>query len=453
MQLHDLEDQMPRATTLIAVSLLFGLTALAGAQVRDQFELVFPAQEMTDPSTLEVTRTGERVVESTVRAGTTLRVVDLEFTSFTWAGEEWRHEASLVLPAVGVPESARGTGVVVAGIPDHADAAAAILGVPALLIRSGNPGPRYGVEREGQLMGWSLEKTMETGDPRWNGYAWLGKVLVRGVTLMASLPETRVTEAVVTGCSKRGMASWIAAAADRRVVGAYPTCWNTGDFRETAKLLLGRLGSDYQQGEAGTKAPAFVSVGEQYLRTLHPEFDRLVALTDPVLFANRIANTPILFAFGTNDPLYHVLSCNLLLPRLEGEKRVALVPNTEHTPDTEPHLASWLMWVAHCLLGRDVPEVSVAHTPTGSGVEVSARIDTTTRLDRVELWWAEDPAGRYHDATWRSTAMIPEGNSYRSLLEPVSATRRVLFVAVWDHDPDAGAGYITSRPIEIQPDQ
>ncbi len=442
---------MSRTRTLIAVALMSCLATLAGARSGDQFEVVFPANEVTDPSTLDVVRTGERTIESEVRPGTTLRVVDLEFTSFDWAGETWRHEARLVLPAAGVPERAREAGVVVAGIRPYADAAAAILGVPALLVVSGNPGPRYGEPREGELMGVSLARQAETGDPRWNGYAWLGKVLVRGVTVMAHLPETRTTRSVVTGCSKRGMAAWIAAAADDRVVGAFPTCWNTGNYRATAKLLVDRLGGDYRRGGAETKAPAFVSAREQYERTLDPRFERLAGLTDPVLYGDRIASKRILYAFGTNDPLYHVLSCNLVLPELAGEKRALLVPNTEHTPDTPQHVAAWTMWVAHCLLGRDVPRIAVTHAGDEDRIEVLATVDADTSIRDVELWWAHDPAGRYNDSTWSSTVMVPTSGRFRAIIERPGGSSTVLFVAVQDSDPATCDGYVTSSPIEIAP--
>jgi PhoPQ-activated pathogenicity-related protein len=340
----------------------------------------------------------------------------------------------------------------VAGIRPYADAAVSILGVPALLITSGNPGPHYGEPKEGELMGQSLERMISTGDPRWNGYAWLGKVIVRGVTVMASLPETETRRAVVTGCSKRGMAAWIAAAADDRIAGAYPTCWNTGNYRETAKLLVDRYGGGYQRGRPDTRAPAFVSAQAQYERTLHPEFEKFSALTDPVLWGDRLADKEILYAFGTNDPLYHVLSCNLVVPKLAREPRVTLVPNTDHTPNTSQHITAWTMWVAHTLLGRDVPELEVHAETVDDRVTVDVEISGNTRLEKVELWWAEDPRGGYNGATWKSKTMTKEKGVYRATLDRPTGSHLVFFVAVHDDDPATCAGYITSRPIEIPPE-
>jgi hypothetical protein len=443
-----------RPRTSIWLSALIGTlvtAAVAPAQdAAEQFAAVFPRAEMEDVSTLKLERVGERVVDSQVVPGTRLRAIDVRFTSFTWAGEEWRHDAVVLLPAAGVPERARGAGTVVAGIPKYADASAAVLGIPSLLVTSGNPGPHYGEPNEGELMGWSLAREAATGDPHWNGYAWLGKVLVRGVTVLAALPETGVERAVVSGCSKRGMAAWIAAAADRRVVGAYPTCWNTGNYRATAKQLLDRFGEDYQQGRSGTKAPAFVSAREQYERTLVPGFEKLTALTDPVLFKGLIANKAILYAAGANDPLYHVLASNLVVPELEGEKLMMLVPNAGHTPNTEQHLTAWTMWAAHVLLGRPVPAIQVNVVDDGDRITVRAEVGSATAISDVALWSAEDPAGGYHDSRWTSTPMTAVDGEYRAQLPRPAAADEALFVAVRDSDPATCPGYLTSRAFEVR---
>ena len=436
------------------------LLAVASATAADPFEVVFPEVTMEDPATLCLERVGDRVIESAVVPGKRLREITVSFTSFSWAGEDWNHNALVFLPVDGIPEHARGKGSVVAGVRPYAEASAAVLGIPSLLITSGNPGPHYGEPKEGELMGHSLERQGETGDPRWNGYAWLGKVLVRGVTVLASLPETQVREAVVTGCSKRGMASWIAVAADRRVIGAFPTCWNTGNYDKTGKLLLDRFGGDYQPGRdkdsktphRATKAPAFVTVREQYERTQRPEFRALAPLLDPVVFRDRIADKAILYATGTSDPLYHVLACNLVLPELSGEKGVLLVPNADHTPNTEQHRTAWTMWLAHCCLGRDVPRIVVETVQGDNEVTVTARVATSTRVEDVAVWWAAHPAGTYLESKWRSVSMSGAEGLYRATLpRPVDAYV-AFFVAVRDDDPGTCPGYTTSPPFEIMPD-
>ena len=67
---------------------------------------------------------------------------------------------------------------------------------------------------ESDLMGFGMQKMMETGDLPWSGYYAIAKSYLRAITPMQILPDIRAKKAVLLGCSKRGLAESICAGAD-----------------------------------------------------------------------------------------------------------------------------------------------------------------------------------------------------------------------------------------------
>lgn len=80
------------------------------------------------------------------------------------------------------------------------------------------------------------------------------------VTALAAAPGVAADRFAVTGCSKRGSATWIAAGADNRIVEAYPTYWNAGNTEQWLELKAERWGLDYQpKPDAKTIGPAWIT--------------------------------------------------------------------------------------------------------------------------------------------------------------------------------------------------
>ncbi|MFG0297851.1 MAG: PhoPQ-activated protein PqaA family protein, partial [Maioricimonas sp. JB045] len=186
---------------------------------------LFPKSEMRDASTLDLTV--EPMAAGTLPESVSVpyQAYRVEFTSFEWSGETWRHRAVAILPEQRDERFGRG-GVIVSGPQGGNRRLAAVcieMGLPVLLITGGNPGGRYGAKNEGGSMAVGSRRFLETGDPRWLGYGWLAKVLVRSITAAQAVPGFDADRFVVTGGSKRGLACWIATAVDDRIVGAFPT--------------------------------------------------------------------------------------------------------------------------------------------------------------------------------------------------------------------------------------
>ena len=411
---------------------------------------LFPPDALRDVASLELKVKPAQAFQSKIDASRTLQRIDLEFTSFEWAGEKWRHPATVLLPDT-VPAKYRGAGVVLSesrpfdkGGPlrDYAESAA-LMGIPALFIGYPNPGPHYGIEGEGNLMGHGQQMFQKTGDPRWIGYAWLAKVMARGATALAAVAEA--DRFVVSGCSKRGEASWIAVNADARFAGAFPTCWNAGNVEEWVQLKAERWGLDFEpRPGADTIAPASLSTRRQMEHARSERGRQYLAITDPFLYRDRLKDKKILYAAGTNDHLFPAVSDRVFLPRMPESVRILLVPNTTHTPGTPQHLMAWKMWLAHTFAGRDVPRIRIEADRRDERIVVKAQVHSKTAIRSVTAWSATDGQGAYRKSKWQATPLSLEDGFYRGAIPAPPGQYTAYFVEVRDDDAETVPGIVTT---------
>jgi PhoPQ-activated pathogenicity-related protein len=431
---------------------------------------LFPAQEIQDPAGLDLIIHKREQISSEQQPNRTLTRIELEFTSFVWEGETWRHRAFVYLPDM-ASELYSGAGVIVSSRkPDdpvymrYAESAA-LMGIPALMIRDGNPGPRYGQTVEGEVMGYGAKRFNQTGDYRWHGFAWLGRVMMRAITAAQQVPGFEAERFVVTGCSKRGMASWISSAADERVVGAFPTCWNAGNFAEFFQLKAERWGLDHspklQPGEMGevaknvkiTNAPAFLTPRQQLkIFANHPMAKKAAQIQDPYQYRDLLKGKKVLYSSGVNDPLFHVASDTLFLPHMPEGVRVQLVANDRHTSASEEQHIAWPMFLAHVFVDRPLTEItSVSHKLKNEALVVNVTIDSQHTVEQARLWFAGDEKGAYIDAEWRSVVLTSVGEGEYQAKLPLNTQYIGYFVEIEDRGSDAMAGLITSGFQEFRP--
>jgi PhoPQ-activated pathogenicity-related protein len=417
---------------------------------------LFPRAEMRDRASLDLKIADPVPYESKLAPGRTLKRIDLSFTSFEWAGEKWRHPCVVLLPDRVVSEL-RGAAAIIAGngadpdgLPFRYAEAAALMGIPALATVGANPGRHYGANNENVLMSVMQKKFMETGDPRWIGFTALGKVLIRAITAMQAVPGIGATRFIVTGGSKRGVASWVAAAADDRIVGAYPEAWNMANFEAALKLQVERLGPDYgkEGGGPGSEPP-----GKRLASLSTPRGREYAQYLDPYLWRERIAGKQILFTAGTNDPLFPAPVDKVFLPDMPKSTRILLVPNFGHGHTAGRNFTGWRMWLAHVFANRPVPEVSLTWKRQTDRLELRASVASTNPVKAVRVWSASQERGVYLKCEWKSVPLVKNGAAYSAVVPAPAAGFTAFFVEVEDEDSRWGPGVISTGMNEALPEQ
>jgi PhoPQ-activated pathogenicity-related protein len=418
------------------------------------FGPLFPAAEVTDRPSLDLKISQPVDYNPSSAPNHHLKRIDLTYTSFEWAGDKWRHPAIVLLPETVRPEY-KGAAVVIAGngsnpsgVPVQYAEAAALMGIPAMAIAGANPGPHYGAKNEGAVMAQMQKKFMETGDPHWIGYSALARVIVRGVTAMQAVPGVQADRFVITGGSKRGVASWIAAAADDRIAGAFPGAWNLANFEAVLKLQVERYGPESQAGGdgPGSESPA------QRLASLKTARGReYQQYLDPWMWRDRIANKQILFSVGANDPLFPPLSDSVFLPGMPKSTRILLIPNKGHGHDSERETIAWRMWLAHVFANRPVPEIEVTWKRDGAQIVLSATVTGGSRIRKVRAWSASQERGAYLESRWSPTELTGKDGRDRGTLQAPDKMFTAFWIEAEDDDAASGPGVISTGMQEIKP--
>jgi PhoPQ-activated pathogenicity-related protein len=291
-------------------------------------------------------------------------------------------------------------------------------------------------------------KFFETGDPHWIGFAALGRVIVRAVTAMQAVPGVKAERFVITGGSKRGMASWIAAAADDRIVGAYPGAWNMANFEASLRLRAERQGLDYAKGGEG---PAASTPRQRLAALATPRGKEYQSFLDPWLWRDRVANKQILFTVGANDPLFPPLSDTVFLPDMPKSTRIMLIPNRGHGHDSERESAGWRMWIAHVFAHRPVPDIALTWKREPGAIQLTAAVKSPNPVKKVTAWSASEEHGNYLECQWSPTALSGADGVWRATLAAPAGRYTGFFVEVEDEDARSGRGVISTGMQEIKP--
>ena len=342
-----------------------------------------------------------------------------------WRGVEWTHELSLFrpegaaagpmllwidggasgqLPAAG----GGGPGDAVRRLAEVATAA----GLPGAVVRQVPYQPMFDGLVEDGLIAHTFVEFVKTGDTTWPLLLPMAKAAVEAMTAAQTAAadhwELPVEGFVVTGASKRGWTTWLAAALDERVKGLVPAVIDMLSLDQHVGLQRRSFGG------MSDKLVDYTSRGiEQLLGS--PRGRELVKLVDPFSYRDRIVQPKIL-ALGTNDPYWPLEACGLYYGRLEGPRWVSYVPNVGHGLPAE-HLGGLVAAMGRHAAGVErLPEFEWSFESAGDGV-VGRVSRPAEEVGRVAVWRAESGSRDFRTARWTASEPEPDGDGWRLPLE------------------------------------
>lgn len=291
----------------------------------------------------------------------------LRVTSQTWQGIEWTHRVVVVRPRFG---GSQDTAIleVTGWEPNEREIRdsqrlADLAGMPVAMLYDIPNQPLYDGLEEDDLIAYTGQQFLDTGDASWP----LLMPMVKSVSqTMRALGEREngfgFQKFIVTGASKRGWTSYLVGALDdNRVIGIAPRVFDFVGFEQQV---------EQQQEYWGRLSPMLDSYEGVSLTELNQsERGRaLFAMVDPMTFAEKISEKPLMVILGSNDPYWTVNAASLYWYQFDtDEKWVVSVPNAGHgLEDKDYWMPSLAMFAKHCAEGNVLPMLSFDYTESGT---------------------------------------------------------------------------------------
>ncbi|MBL8816106.1 MAG: PhoPQ-activated pathogenicity-related family protein [Planctomyces sp.] len=243
--------------------------------------------------------------------------------------------------------------------------------------------PRF----EDDLIGYTWDQFIKTGDPSWPARNAMIKSAVRAMDTMTAVMASEtggnqtVDRFVVAGGSKRGWTTWLTGALDERVVAIAPIVIDVLNTRESM---------EHHFAAYGFWAP---SIGDYVTHSLmqrmeHPRTMELYRLVDPYYYRHRLT-MPKFILNASGDQFFLPDSSNFYWNELRGEKYLRYVPNGDHGLDGTDGVESLIAFYHQIITDKTPPQYMWTYGDDGS-----IRVMTTSTPKEVRLWQATNPEAR-----------------------------------------------------------
>jgi PhoPQ-activated pathogenicity-related protein len=261
--------------------------------------------------------------------------------------------------------------------------------------------------KEDELIAYSWDKFLRTGDEKWPARLPMTKSVVRAMDTItthcasAAGGSVKVDKFVTSGASKRGWTAWAAAAVDTRVVAVAPM---------VIDLLNLEPSFVHHYRAYGFWAPAIKDYEDlkimSWMNT--KQYRALREIEDPYEYRDRLT-MPKYMINSAGDQFFLPDSWRFYWDDLKGEKYIRYVPNTDHAlrdSDAGESLGAFYWTVLN-----KTPRPSFTWNVAKDG---TIRVRTKTKPTSVTLWRALSPNAR-------DFRLETQGKAYQSTPMEVTA--------------------------------
>lgn len=245
-----------------------------------------------------------------------------------------------------------------------------------------------GVKRsEDDLIGYCWDQFLKSGDPKWLPRLPMAKSVVRAMDTITALlgseegGKVTVDKFVVGGASKRGWTTWIAGAADKRIVAIVPIVIDVVNVKASM---------EHHYSAYGFWAPAVGDYVQHKVteRLDTKEHEELLKICDPYSYLDRLT-MPKYIVNASGDQFFLPDSSQFYFDDLKGPKFLRYVPNADHSLKGSDALLSITAFYHAILKQTPFPEFSWKLKEDGS-----IEVNTKSKPREVNLWQATNPKAR-----------------------------------------------------------
>ncbi len=353
------------------------------------------------------------------------RYAELIVASQTWRKIAWKHQLFLIKPSTCRDDAQHALLYITGGawrdeleepakdgdsLPRQAEQFAALaeqLKSPVAVLLQVPQQPIFEGKYEDQIIAYTFDKYLETGDDTWPLLLPMVKSAVRAMDTVEAFGKSEwaldIKSFTVTGASKRGWTTWLTGAADKRAKVIAPMVidvLNMGQHLKHQSDVWGKFSNqidDYTERNLHEKMQT--EQGRELLKIVDP-FNYRAALTQPKLIL-----------IGTNDRYWPIDSLNLYWDKLQGEKHILYVPNNGHgLNDLGRVMGSIAALHQRAIDGKPLPKLDWNFKRSADDKTATLSIHSEPRPRRVQIWKATSKIRDFREVRWKSTPAKSDGN-------------------------------------------
>lgn len=328
------------------------------------------------------------------------------FSSGAWHGINWKQRARVFTPRRNLfPGTATLLLLTNPALWDGVGGqiAADATGTTVVMIYDVPNQPLWG-RRENGLLGYSIQKSAQTGDPTWSIAFPMARAIARSMDAAQSWSAkspTPLKKFVLVGFSKRAMAAWMVAS-DPRVKALVSLGYNNLNLQGQAKL------QQRNWGQLSTHWTQMVGANfEAQLQT--PRGAALMRAWDPYSFCADV-RVPKLLIDATNNDYWSLDSPSQFADRLSGPTNWLYFAGVGHTMSqaVPTLLQTSALWIRRTLENRPLENPTLSgsanfalRAPAATNATIKIAWSKSRDFRRAD--WVQLPTGRVATGSWTGT--------------------------------------------------
>ena len=374
--------------------------------------------------------------------------------SQNWRGHSWTHHLVIVRPG-----SIRNPDIAFLKIAGDGNGENHIVSLKTLAERSGAvtavlmnvPNqPFYENRREDALIAYTFKQYLKTGDETWPLLFPMVKSAVKAMDAIQDIVKLAykqpINRFVVSGASKRGWATWLAAAVDKRITAIAPMVIGTLNIK--AQLLW----SEQIYGKQSTKLKDYTELN-LHRKIGNEAMQKLRSWIDPYAYI-QCFTMPKLLLLGTNDPFWTVDSLRHYWNDLPEPKLIYQTPNAGHDLNGGDQalqtLAAFFELIAD---QKPLPKIAWQFNKVAN-THINAQVQSNEHAYTISLWTAHSDNRDFRDNQWTAQALniTRDGSNHAQALIPLPKSGYQAYLMEVELKTDTGHPFKLSTRVQVSPD-